>query len=132
MKRGGRQKINDAGRIAQLNFFSSPLGEFAKEGLLLCLRFDPPGVHDTILLESLCKDILDHCNKYPGNANAEESLSDRQSLADCLDLINGVLDDYDEWRGQRAIERKAPAPLWRSEVNLLFEIRAALRDRICI
>ena len=122
--------MTDAGRISQLNFFSSPLGEFAKEGLMLCLRFDPPGVHDPVLLGSLCNDIIDHCEKFPGDATAEESLSDSQSLADCLELINGVLDNYDDWRGLRRLERTTPAPLWRCEVNMLFEIRTVLRDRV--
>ncbi len=97
---------------------------------MLCLRFEPPGVHDPVLLKSLCKDIIEHCAKFPGNTNAEESLSDSESLANCLELINGVLDNYDEWRGVRRLERTTSAPLQRSEVTMLFEIRAVLRDRM--
>ena len=130
MKRGGRQKNSASGRISQLSFFASPLGEFAKEGLMLCLRFDPPGVHDTVLLKSLCNDIIEHCTKFPGDANEEESLSDAESLADCLELINSVLDNYDDWRGLRRLQRTTLIPLRRSEVNMLFEIRSVLRDRM--
>lgn len=129
----GRREASRRGQapqFAQLNLFSSPLGEFAKEALLLCLRREPPGVCDLALLESICRDLQGHCDRNAVPDSAEEGGSDIECLSQSVDLVNLAIDHYDEWRLRRRERPPEPSPLTRAELTALFEVRGVLRSLI--
>ncbi len=125
-----RDTIGHGSRLLQLNLFSTPLGEFAKEATILCLEHEPARVKDFVLLQGVLRDVKEHCLLHPSDEGVNEGASDLEALVDTVDMINVVIDHYDEWKQKGRHLDRSTLPVTRSELQILFELRSILRARI--
>ncbi len=130
MSASQQQRDKKSNKGIQLGLFTTALGEYTKEAVQLCLRFDPPRVRDLSLLDSVCMDLKNHRKDHDDRTSIVESASDIECLNDSMEMIDLLIDNFDEWRIQRRGIQPVTCPLSRTELNSLFEIRYEIRTLI--
>lgn len=110
---------------AQLSLFPSLLPAFVRDGLIESISFNPPQVIDSRLLDQVIADAETHCMAAP-----QSDLFEAVQLVEVLELVNQVIQAYDEWRESSTAKASLPAPAGRGEINSLLHLRAILRDRL--
>ncbi|MFX8731506.1 hypothetical protein ABTM48_19990, partial [Acinetobacter baumannii] len=59
---------------------------------------------------------------------ASDALWDIQCLVETTELLDTILEAFDAWRVDPKKSRPDEPPLTREEVNILFQIRATVRE----